>query len=401
MNHIYLIEYLDLLVSQTLNPRISNVSEITDEESEAIISCLQLNKSTFQSRLVNQVFALTGHKQIELLVGQYHAALILLLDQSLENQQDSIHQKANLKKLSPFVIDCIEELLLFIEVRFAQHFNLSQRIPATQLSTTKAQIGQRLQSLENKITLYEEDKATAAILFQRLYFFIQYTKHDRLITFKNLHYAKDLLDGLERLNENCVKITDYSPLDQLLIYLNFNSKAYLNYLTQRLAANVNNYKNTHDKMDLLLLYYKTFNQLHRKPEVSLNSNYSDIHTVLTNWFTQEIFYLEKKQHLAVVPLGSPKKETDCPDREKILVDLTTDQIALVLRAADEIRLFQAKSMNQVFRSIVPFLSTPHKKDLSYDSVRSKSYVAEDRDKQITIRLLERIIKKIASYGSSP
>lgn len=47
--------------------------------------------------------------------------------------------------------------------------------------------------------------------------------------------------------------------------------------------------------------------------------------------------------------------------------------------------------------IVPHLSTPFKRDLSYHSVGSNFYTPEERDKEITIQTLERIIKKIKSY----
>jgi hypothetical protein len=84
-------------------------------------------------------------------------------------------------------------------------------------------------------------------------------------------------------------------------------------------------------------------------------------------------------------------------KHKVLCKLSTDQTGLILRAADESRILVSKSMNEVFKTIVPHLSTPYKEDLSYDGMRSKSYVAEDRDKQIAIETLERIIKKIKQY----
>jgi len=75
----------------------------------------------------------------------------------------------------------------------------------------------------------------------------------------------------------------------------------------------------------------------------------------------------------------------------------TDQTGLIIRAADELRILVAKSMSQVFKTIVPHLSTPYKEDLSYDGMRSKSFVAEERDKQKAIEALQRIIKKIEEY----
>ena len=54
-------------------------------------------------------------------------------------------------------------------------------------------------------------------------------------------------------------------------------------------------------------------------------------------------------------------------------------------------------MNEVFKTIVPHLSTPYKENLSYDSMRSKSYVAETRDKEIVIETLHQIIEKVKRY----
>jgi hypothetical protein len=72
-------------------------------------------------------------------------------------------------------------------------------------------------------------------------------------------------------------------------------------------------------------------------------------------------------------------------------------MGLILRATDESRILKARSMSHIFKTIVPHLSTPFKKDLSYQSVRSKSYNAEERDKEIAIQTLEKIIKKIRTY----
>ena len=84
-------------------------------------------------------------------------------------------------------------------------------------------------------------------------------------------------------------------------------------------------------------------------------------------------------------------------QEKILCNLSTDQIALVLRAADELRILKARSLRSVFRSIVPHLSTPNRKDISFDAMRVNAYKAEDSDKEVAIGQLQHIIKKIKGY----
>ena len=81
----------------------------------------------------------------------------------------------------------------------------------------------------------------------------------------------------------------------------------------------------------------------------------------------------------------------------MLCVLSTDQMAIILRALDELKVLKAHSMSDVFKSIVPHLSTTFKEELSYDSVRSKSYVAEGRDKMIVIETLQQVINTIKRY----
>lgn len=92
----------------------------------------------------------------------------------------------------------------------------------------------------------------------------------------------------------------------------------------------------------------------------------------------------------------------CPDgppkiRYKILCTLSVDQLGLILKAADDTRLIRARSLNQVFKSIVPYLSTDNKTDISFDSMRSSTYHPEAPDKEKAIAALERMIGKIKEY----
>ncbi len=71
-------------------------------------------------------------------------------------------------------------------------------------------------------------------------------------------------------------------------------------------------------------------------------------------------------------------------------------MVLVLRSAD-LKIVMARSLNTVFKTIVPHLSTPFQENISYDSMHSKSYAAETKDKEITIQTLEQMIKRIQEY----
>lgn len=82
---------------------------------------------------------------------------------------------------------------------------------------------------------------------------------------------------------------------------------------------------------------------------------------------------------------------------KIICELSIDQMGIILKAADDIKLIVSRSLSMVFRSIVPYLSTTNRKELSWDSMRSNSYHPEERDKEAAIAALEKLIRKIRDY----
>ncbi|MBF9252141.1 hypothetical protein I2I11_02435 [Pontibacter sp. 172403-2] len=398
----YTLEWLDSLITISLNPAKNDVSTITDEQIKTAIARIADEKERLQSLLKNHVFGLTKEKQIELFLKQYHSALIILLDQASVNRKYISVKEPALNQLATEIITCLDELLSFIELRFSTYLCLDERVPVTYLSVTKKELKLRLNKLKAKLNKQIMNGKAKDIVFNTLYSFVNPPKDNYPVTFQEVLYVKELLKELEALKEPVDKKNIYSSLDMLLIYLNFNSKDYKDYLTQYIADKINAYESISAKMDCLLFHYKEFNQMHRKAGTALYPQQIDLKDEFSNWFTQEIFYLEKKLHLYIVPLRDKTeniKEKTLVENEKskVLCILSTDQTGLILRAADELKVLIARSMNEVFKTIVPNLSTPYKENLSYDSMRSKSYTAEERDKKIAIETLEKIIKKIKEY----
>jgi dsDNA-binding SOS-regulon protein len=398
----YTLEWLDSLITVSLNPAKTDVSAINDEQIEAVISRMAEEKDRLQSLLKDHVFGLTKEKQIELFLKKYHSALVILLDQASENHKSIPTKKSLLKQLAKEIITCLDELLSFIEVRFSDYLCLDERVPVTYLSVIKKELKLRANKLKDKFNKQRTNPWVMDIVFKTIYSFVNPPTENYPATFQEVLYLKELIKELETLEETSNKNHIYSSLDVLLIYLDFNSKEYKNYLTQCIADKINTYESLSAKMDCLLFHSKEFNQMHRKAGTALYPQQIDLKDELSNWFTQEIFYLEKKLHLSIVPLNGKtenikEKPPHANEKAKVLCILSTDQTGLVLRAADELKILMARSMNEVFKTIVPHLSTPYKENLSYDSMRSKSYAAEERDKKIAIETLEKIIEKIKEY----
>lgn len=82
---------------------------------------------------------------------------------------------------------------------------------------------------------------------------------------------------------------------------------------------------------------------------------------------------------------------------KVLVRLSVDQIAIILKAADDIKILASRSLSLVFRSIMPFVSTEKFKHVSWKSARSSTYKMEESDKISVVSLLEQLIAQINRY----
>jgi len=346
------------------------------------------------------VFSMESEAKIAFGIKQFHTALIALLDQAMRNKICN-SKYPELKQILNELIHSIGELIAFIESRCKDFLNINGNVPTAYLSIIKKELIKRIAAIQDTLNNDFHLQPAFEIMIQSLVNFLNYSPDEHSFTFQEIRYIKELCKEFDH-----IEITEntkvFSQIDELLISWNFNDVRYIAYLTERLSQLVSNQEKTGDRIESLLYYFKLFKQLHRKQSVVFSSKYANLNDEICNWFFQEILYLEKKMRLSVIPshehteLTKSKANPEKP-KQKVMCVLSTDQTGLILRATDELRILVAKSMNEVFKTIVPHLSTPYKEELSYDGMRSKSYVAEERDKQIAIETLERIIRKIKEY----
>lgn len=393
----YVLEWLDTLISVTLNPLKSEVGSIPPEDINKLQNLIIQEKDKVQSAIKFTVFNLNDETAIKCAIKNYHSSLVSLLDQALENK-GPFAENAAPQAILDNIISCIEELLFLIERRFTSYLGIDERVPATYFDLLKKEL---LKRLPRTIKKHREQHSLIPVLeliIREVEAFLNLPSDKHKHTFREMFYLKDLCVELEFLEYND-DATLYTTLDEVLIRMNFNSKTYIYNLTERIAEHINSVEQPSERMECLLFDLKSFKQLHKKPGTIFMTQNAVLHKQVDNWFSQEIFYLEKKIHYAIVPLkgGEQKSAPKDKEKEKLLSILSVDQMALILRAADDLRIVMARSLNSVFKNIVPFLSTPYQENISYDSMRSKSYSAEGRDKEIVTETLQQMIKKINEY----
>ncbi|MDP5198984.1 hypothetical protein [Flavobacterium sp. DG2-3] len=394
---IYPLEWIDSLILLTLNPNKSNIGNLSQSDLVFITENLSRESHKIQIQLKNEIFALQKKRQIRLLVRKYHSTLVYLLDNIIENQNNEILKDGIFFRITESIIDTLDDLLYFVENRYPNYLNLDERVPLPYLLVSRKEILLKIGRLSKKKTAINDVNRVIQIIVDALTVSNQINAGNK-ITYREVLYQKELLKKVEMQLAIESKSNFYSLLDELLIEVNFNDSFYISHVIEKVENHLKSQETLAGKIGELLFCYKEFSQLSSSERIAFDPSKQNISFMLENWFRHEIKYLERKKELSVdVDENNAATESMQMGEDKVECTLSTDQMALILRAGDESRVLKARSMSLVFKTIVPFLSTPFKKNLSYQSVRSKSYNAEDRDKEIAIQTLKKIIEKIKSY----
>lgn len=394
----YTLEWLDSLITVSLNPAKTDIEAILPEQILHIKSKIQEEKTKHQTFLSNKVFSLLDEGKIEVLIKQYYSTLVILLDQAHHNEDYILIKNPSLKELQILIIQGLEEMLSFIELRYSNYLSLDQRASITYLLITKKELEKQVTVLKKDLHKRIEDKPLLEIVLSTIDTFLANISGDASVSLREALYIKELVKKLQNLCNSGNNHCNSAGLNELLIYLNFNSKDYLDHFTFAVKEKIGSLNAVAERLEMLLLMMKDLNQINSKSGVALNNGEKHIKKILGNWLNQEVQYLERK-------INSPNpqlqkniiQQNKNEEPSKIKSSLSVDQLSLFLRAADESKLIIARSLNDLFKQIVPYLSTTHKVNISFDSMRSKSYAAEKRDKEIVIQALEQMIKNIKDY----
>ncbi|MET3030541.1 hypothetical protein [Flavobacterium johnsoniae] len=394
----YPLEWLDALILRNLVQN-RNIINITEQELAMICDAIQKEALNIEIQIKDEVFATTKKSEVRLLIRKYHSYFIFLIDKIAENRKNDRYKTKSILQISQTIVDTLSNLLSFIETRFDEYLSLDQRVPLTYLQVSRRELMLRLRNIKKIECDITEDCKTLDLIIDSFNQHFQ-SRNAPKSTYRLLRYQKNLLHLIEKFNFERKDGNFFSLLDEKLINLNFNSADYYSYIITRIAAHLTAKNQKSGKLAFLLIVFKELNQIESSEKICFDPGQSNIKVSVTNWIKYETQYIEKSIELNIgqkeMTVSKEELQHDLL-KEKVECILSTDQIGLILRAGDESRILKAKSMNQVFKSIVPYLSTSQKRDLSYKSMRSKSYTAEERDKEIAIKTLERIIKHIQQY----
>lgn len=387
MENSYVYDWLDKMSNYDLNPMYVYPGTIGKSEAERLSVLILQEIENVEGKLKELFFLERKGNQLSLLVQKYHDMLIVIMDKvhlHLENQKI---KTTGLKNILFLFLTKLEGLLLFFEVHFTSFIGKEFRVPQTKLLLIKDKILVKLDALEKVLENNNDNAQLFKVIKSILQEFVSRIDNRKHISIREVKYHCMIIDDvLKSLHID-------QPLREMVIYRNLNSKESINFFIKTLELSLELLGTSEEKLDCLRSEYKLLQQMPETSNLIYDPDFPGLKEYLRDYLKSEIFYLEQKTDV----LKSTDGKSIAVPNFKVMCNLSTDQIAIILRAADDTRLLISKSLNAVFKAIVPYLSTPNKKDVNWQSVRTKSYDSEQRDKQIAITALEEMIKRIRDY----
>lgn len=346
---------------------------------------------TYKIQLSDRVFRISKEKQVCLVIENYHNALVLLMDDTLSRHTSlsgEIHDR---------IQGILEDLLYFIEKRFSAFLNPDLELPPHYIRFAQRSWKDRLERLKDRFHDTNGKEVFRFVSGNMLRFI--YADRHRHLSLRALSYRKEIISEMEVLSDSPKMVDPAQGLHELLVYMNYNSKGYLEVYTQQVAAKANAHANRLDREHFLQRQADTIRRLYCNTAIGLHRDKEPLKSMILSWFTRELSLFSTGVADTVVSFGRPHEQgtsfqsTQEPPL-KIHCTFSSGQLALLLRALDQAGLVKAPSLSGLYKAVVPFVSTVRKPELSVDSVRSKSYLFDEKAREDTIGLLEKMIEKI-------
>ncbi len=199
------------------------------------------------------------------------------------------------------------------------------------------------------------------------------------ITYYEITYYSHLINELHYFLLNCKKVNDNSLTDRL-IELGFNHYVFIKYVTDSIEKEADQVS-TEVYLSQLIERRKEWEQCILSENRIFNKDLESAHTALTNWINSEIEFNQYK-----LEENSSKDE-----KEKLEIDLSVSQLALMTRLFHEVTMNSNTSISQVASYVVDNYKTQNSASISLKSFKNNLYKLEDSTiSEVKSKLIEMV-----------
>ncbi|MCT1523491.1 hypothetical protein [Sphingobacterium hotanense] len=192
------------------------------------------------------------------------------------------------------------------------------------------------------------------------------------------------------------RVGTFAAVERFVIYLNFNAEGIVNYFLEKVSKEVGQMSQCNQRITVFLDYRRFLARLPARRKTTYDMYGMAVKKHLVNWIEAELKYLYEAPSVGLIQKSDVPK-SPVPLFKKVICRLSGDQLAIVLRAADEVKMVESRSLNMVYNTMIPYIATENRTTLSPSSIRVKSYYPEQKDKNLVIDKLSQMIEKIKDY----
>lgn len=285
---------------------------------------------------------------------------------------------------------CLSEIWAFIVERYRILLD-----PDTQIHGIR-RLMPNVEFPDSRFEIMLADTPALSVILSEEYISIFGKERYKLATLRKASFWQAFTKSLPNCGCSDESNEPFLNIEIILIQHNFNAPAFAKYITEKLLVMVDLANTEAEAVRHLSYLRKSFNQISVMKGQIYDIHYEDLRRTVDSWFAHEIEYRSRLTNMTaegkaeVAKSGSYSKK----NAEKILCMLTVDQLALLLKAADQAKIISARSLSAIFKSVAPYLSTPHKEEISQESLRTKSYSIEERDKEMVLATIEKLAREI-------
>lgn len=382
----YILESWDILISRTINP--DNLYHFNENEGwqKSFIQESESEKEKLRTLLIKDFVDGASQKKMEFLVQFNQGILIRLLDK-LHQYRSSPAVPDEAILLYKSITRDVSFILDFIEEYFTKYFDRNEKVPTSYLIQSKEEILRQLEQLQQ---LFAINKSTATFLTDLIRSnFINFCNDEKsFITYSELIYQKELLKELLPLHK-LSKDKFPKALEEKLIYMNFNSSLYAEYISSQLIKQVQQATTDKSKISILTTFQRKIELIHPRPSVALCPDSPNVKESILNIAERELLYLH------VVPENN--SSTPVKERKLVHVQFKGTEIYLFHKAFIDAGGAPGETYKSILEKTAAYLANKMKKGFSVESLQKNSDKVDYESKENLKRFLTRMIRNIDSY----
>ncbi len=229
---------------------------------------------------------------------QYHQQAIIrltvyLTTYGVPNPAPPSINNSGIELLSYHILLALEDLLSFVETRYARYFDPDTWLPQNYLSLTAAELHTELDNLHLNLLAIGVERDFAGIIMQPFWKFAVAQSNSGGTTYSHTSYLKHLKLELEKVIKNGATGNVTKTLHILLNGLNFNSPEYFTYCTKFIQQELKKVEgNDTDELYVLSRFYKYLHQVPVQLGAVLDPSRPALFDLLDEWLRAEREYIE-------------------------------------------------------------------------------------------------------------